>query len=108
MVALAGGTPVVVPGALEQGFKITPEALEAAITPRTKWLIFNSPSNPTGAVYSRDQVEAIGKWAAEHDIWVVTDEIYEHLVYDGVKAESLPVVVPEIADRVMPSAAPAH
>ena len=61
-------------------------------------LLFCSPSNPTGAVYPREQVEAIGRWAVEHGVWVVTDEIYEHLVYDGVTAESMPVVVPELAD----------
>ncbi len=100
-ITLAGGVPVQVTADESTGYRVTIEQLEAARTERTKVLLFNSPSNPTGAVYPRDQVEAIGKWAAEHDIWVVTDEIYEHLVYDGVKAESLPVVVPEIADRTL-------
>jgi aspartate aminotransferase len=80
------------------GYLATVEQLEAARTPRTKALLFCSPSNPTGAVYPRDQVEAIGRWAVEHGIWVITDEIYEHLVYDGVRAESMPVVVPELAE----------
>lgn len=100
-VALAGGKSVVLPTDAAAGFKVTVEQLEAARTPATKALVFVSPSNPTGAVYSRDETEAIGRWALEHGIWVVTDEIYEHLVYDGVKAESLPVVVPEIADRTL-------
>ncbi len=73
------------------------EQLEAARTPRTKVLLFCSPSNPTGAVYPREEVEAIGRWAVEHDIWVVTDEIYEHLTYDGLRAESMPVLVPDLA-----------
>ena len=74
------------------------EQLEAARTPRTKVLLFCSPSNPTGAVYPREQVRAIGQWALEHGVWVVTDEIYEHLVYDGVSASSIVVEVPELAD----------
>jgi len=100
-IALAGGVPVQVTADESTGYRVTVEQLEAARTERTKVLLFNSPSNPTGAVYTREQVEAIGKWAAEHDIWVITDEIYEHLVYDGAKAESLPVVVPELADRTL-------
>ena len=82
-----------------QGYKVTPEQLEAARTDRTKVLVFNSPSNPTGAVYDRAEVEAIGRWLVEHDLWVLTDEIYEHLVYDGLETASLPVLVPELADR---------
>src|SRR5699024_4508378 len=74
------------------------DQLEAARTDRTKVLLFNSPSNPTGAVYPPEQVEAIGHWALEHGIWVVTDEIYEHLLYDGATAPSVPVAVPELAD----------
>jgi aspartate/methionine/tyrosine aminotransferase len=80
------------------GYLVSVEQLEAARTPRTKVLLFNSPSNPTGAVYPRALIEAIGRWAVEHGIWVVTDEIYEHLVYDGVESVSMPVVVPELAD----------
>jgi len=98
-IRLAGGVPVEVLADETQDYKVTVEQLEAARTPRTKVLLFNSPSNPTGAVYTRDEVEAIGRWLVEHDLWVLTDEIYEHLVYDGLSAESLPVVVPELADR---------
>ncbi|AXB46759.1 pyridoxal phosphate-dependent aminotransferase [Amycolatopsis albispora] len=100
-ITLAGGVPVQVTADESTGYLVSVEQLEAARTPRTKVLLFNSPSNPTGAVYPREQVEAIGRWALEHGIWVITDEIYEHLVYDGVKAESLPVVVPELADRTL-------
>jgi aspartate/methionine/tyrosine aminotransferase len=97
-IRLAGGVPVEVLADETQGYKVTVEQLEAARTDRTKVLLFNSPSNPTGAVYSRDEVETIGRWAVEHGLWVLTDEIYEHLVYDGVEAASMPVVVPELAD----------
>ena len=82
-IALAGGTPVEVLADETQDYLVTVEQLEAARTDRTKALLFCSPSNPTGAVYSREQVRAIGQWALEHGIWVVTDEIYEHLTYDG-------------------------
>jgi aspartate/methionine/tyrosine aminotransferase len=80
-------------------FRVTVDQLEAARTPRTKVVVFVSPSNPTGAVYPRDEVEAIGRWAVEHGIWVLTDEIYEHLTYGGHVFSSMPVVVPDIADR---------
>ncbi|MCL4138256.1 UNVERIFIED_CONTAM: hypothetical protein GTU68_061846 [Idotea baltica] len=100
-VRLAGGVPVQVETTIRDGFKATVEQLEAARTDRTKALIFVSPSNPSGAVYSRDQVEAIGRWAVEHGIWVLTDEIYEHLVYDDNEFHSMPVLVPELADRCM-------
>ncbi len=98
-IALAGGVPVVVEAGIEQGFRVSVDQLEAARTPRTKVLLFVSPSNPTGAVYPRGEIEAIGRWAAEQGLWVVTDEIYEHLVYDGVEHHSMPVVVPELTDR---------
>ncbi|GAA4000897.1 pyridoxal phosphate-dependent aminotransferase [Allokutzneria multivorans] len=97
-IGLAGGVPVEVQSDETTGYMVTVEQLEAARTPRTKVLLFCSPSNPTGAVYPREQVEAIGRWAVEHGIWVITDEIYEHLTYDGVEAVSMPVVVPELAD----------
>ncbi|HVC67482.1 MAG TPA: pyridoxal phosphate-dependent aminotransferase [Acidimicrobiales bacterium] len=97
-IALAGGVPVVVATGAAGGFRVTVDQLEAARTPRTKVLLFVSPSNPTGAVYPRDAMEAIGRWAAAHGIWVVTDEIYEHLVYGGAEHHSLPVLVPELAD----------
>ncbi|MGA0933136.1 MAG: pyridoxal phosphate-dependent aminotransferase [Candidatus Nanopelagicales bacterium] len=97
-IKLAGGTPVIVDTDEASGYRATVEQLEAARTPRTKLLVFVSPSNPTGAVYTPDQVAAIGRWAAEHGIWVVTDEIYEHLVYGDAQFASMPVLVPEIAD----------
>jgi aspartate/methionine/tyrosine aminotransferase len=98
-VALAGGVTVPVLTTAPNGFRATIDQLEAARTDKTKALVFVSPSNPTGAVYSRDEIEAIGKWAVEHDIWVITDEIYEHLVYGDNEFHSLPVVVPEIRDK---------
>jgi aspartate/methionine/tyrosine aminotransferase len=98
-VYLAGGIPVSVPTREANGFRVTVEELEAARTARTKLLVFVSPSNPTGAVVSPDQVAAIGRWAAEHDIWVLCDEIYEHLVYGTAKHVSLPTVSPELGDR---------
>lgn len=97
-VRLAGGVPVEVFAGADQDYLVTVEQLEAARTPRTKALLFCSPSNPTGAVYPPDQVEAIGRWAVQHGIWVVTDEIYEHLLYDGATAPSMPALVPELAD----------
>ena len=90
-IALAGGVPVAVPADETTGYLVTVEQLEAARTPRTKVLLFCSPSNPTGAVYPPEQVEAIGRWAAEAGIWVVTDEIYEHLTYGDARHVSMPV-----------------
>jgi aspartate/methionine/tyrosine aminotransferase len=98
-IRLAGGVPVVLPTDVASGFKVTVDQLEAARTPRTKALVFVSPSNPSGAVYSPEQVEVIGRWAAEHGIWVLTDEIYEHLTYDDHVFASMPTLVPEIAER---------
>ncbi|MSW28411.1 MAG: aminotransferase class I/II-fold pyridoxal phosphate-dependent enzyme, partial [Actinobacteria bacterium] len=97
-ITLAGGVPVVVSATDDQGFRVTVEQLEAARTPQTKALIFVSPSNPTGAVYSPEEVEAIGRWALKHEIWVLTDEIYEHLVFGEHVFTSMPALVPEIAD----------
>lgn len=97
-IRLAGGVPVEVFAGEDQGYLVTVDQLEAARTDATKVLLFCSPSNPTGAVYPPEQVEAIGRWALEHGIWVVTDEIYEHLRYDGAQAPSMPVVVPELAE----------
>ena len=97
-ITLAGGVPVQVTADESTGYLVSVEQLAAARTPRTKVLLFNSPSNPTGSVYPREQIAAIGEWAVENGIWVVTDEIYEHLVYDGVESVSMPVVVPELAD----------
>ena len=100
-IKLAGGTAVEVFADESQYYIVTVEQLEAARTPKTKALLFCSPSNPTGSVYSADQVKAIGEWALEHGIWVITDEIYEHLLYDGATAPSLPVLVPAMADRTI-------
>lgn len=97
-IKLAGGVPVEVFAGADAAYLVSVEQLEAARTGKTKVLLFCSPSNPTGAVYPPEQVEAIGRWALEHGIWVVTDEIYEHLLYDGAQAPSMPVVVPELAD----------
>ncbi len=97
-IKLAGGVPVDVFAGADAGYLVTVDQLEAARTERTKVLLFCSPSNPTGAVYPPEQVRAIGQWALEHGIWVVTDEIYEHLVYDDARFVSMPVEVPELAD----------
>jgi len=98
-IRLAGGLPVEVATDESTGYLASVEQLEAARTPRTKALLFCSPSNPTGAVYPPEQVEAIGRWAADAGIWVITDEIYEHLLYEGATALSMPVAVPELAER---------
>ena len=98
-IALAGGTSVVVDTDETTGFCASVDQLEAARTPRTKALLFCSPSNPTGAVYRPQDVAAIGRWAVEHDIWVIADEIYEHLVYADAEHVSMPVVVPELASQ---------
>jgi len=98
-IALAGGVPVLLPTDEATGFKVTVDQLEAARTPRTKLLLFVSPSNPTGVVYPRADIEAIGEWVVAHQLWVLTDEIYEHLVYGGHTHHSLPVVAPGAAER---------
>ena len=98
-IKLAGGVPVEVFADETQNYLVTVEQLEKARTEKTKVLLFCSPSNPTGSVYSQEQVKAIGEWAVKHGIWVITDEIYEHLLYDGATATSLPVLVPAIADH---------
>ncbi|GAY10239.1 pyridoxal phosphate-dependent aminotransferase [Pseudonocardia sp. N23] len=100
-ISLAGGVPVKIVTGPDADYLPSVEQLEAARTPRTKALLWCSPSNPTGSVASRELTEAVGRWAAENDVWVITDEIYEHLVYDGAEAASVPVVVPEIADRTI-------
>jgi aspartate/methionine/tyrosine aminotransferase len=100
-IRLAGGVPVVLPTDESSGFRVTVDQLEAAVTERTKVLVFVSPSNPTGAVYPRDEVEAIGRWAVERGIWVVTDEIYEHLTYGDHTFHSMPALVPELADTCL-------
>ncbi len=98
-IRLAGGTPVEVLTDETSGYLAAVDQLEAARTPRTKALVFVSPSNPTGAVYPPEQVAAIGHWAAAHGLWVLTDEIYEHLVYDDAQFASMPTLVPELAER---------
>ena len=100
-IALAGGVPVIVSSDETSGFRSSVEELEAAWTPRTKALLFVSPSNPTGAVYPKGEIEAIGRWAVERGIWVLTDEIYEHLVYGAAEHHSMPVLVPELANRCL-------
>ncbi len=98
-VALAGGRPVIIDTDDSMGFKVNVEQLEQYRTSHTKMLVFVSPSNPTGAMYDRSEIEAIGRWAADNRIWVLCDEIYEHFVYAERQQHSLPVVVPEVADR---------
>jgi aspartate aminotransferase len=100
-IELAGGRIVELPTTEDSGFRVTPEQLEAATTDATKLLVFVSPSNPTGAVYAPAEVEAIGRWAADRGIWVLTDEIYEHLVYGDNRSSSMPVLAPELADRCL-------
>jgi len=98
-IALAGGTAVPLSTDTASGFRVTVDQLEEARTPATKALMFVSPSNPTGAVYPADEMEAIGRWAVEHDIWVIADEIYEHLIYDNHVHHSMRALVPELADH---------
>jgi aspartate aminotransferase len=100
-IQLAGGVPVEVLADETQNYLVTVEQLEAARTEKTKALLFCSPSNPTGAVDTPEAIEAIGRWALEHGIWVITDEIYEHLTYGDTKFTSLPVAVPELADQTV-------
>lgn len=100
-IKLAGGIPVEVFADESQNYLVSVEQLEAARSPKTKVLLFCSPSNPTGAVYPPAQVKAIGEWAVKHGIWIISDEIYEHLLYDGAVASSLPVAVPALADQVI-------
>ena len=98
-ITIAGGVPVVLPTTEAAEFRVSIEQLERAVTPRTKALLFVSPSNPTGAVYPPEEVEAIGRWALERGIWIVTDEIYEHLTYDGHAFSSMPGLVPELMNQ---------
>lgn len=102
MVLLAGGEPVVVPAGIETGFKLTPEALEAAITPKTRWFIFNSPSNPTGAGYTWDELKGLTDVLLRHPhVWVMTDDMYEHLAYDGFEFCTPAQVEPGLYDRTL-------
>jgi aspartate aminotransferase len=100
-VRVAGATPVHVTTRAEDGFRLSPELLEAAITPRTKALVLCTPSNPTGGAYAREHLEALVKVLAKHDFWIVVDEIYADLVYDGFKHVSLAAMAPELADRLI-------
>ncbi|MCK4946575.1 MAG: aminotransferase class I/II-fold pyridoxal phosphate-dependent enzyme, partial [Alphaproteobacteria bacterium] len=100
MVMLAEGTPVIIETKQEQGFKMSPQALEKAITPRTKWVIINSPSNPTGAAYSLEDLKALGEVLKKHPhVHVMSDDIYEHLIYDDFKFSTIAEAVPELYDR---------
>ncbi|HEY0106452.1 MAG TPA: pyridoxal phosphate-dependent aminotransferase [Rhizomicrobium sp.] len=99
---LAGARPVVVEARLEDGFRLTPQALEAAITPKTKWLIFNQPSNPTGACYTREQLKALTDVLMRHpQVWILTDDMYEHLVYGGFEFSTVAEVEPGLYDRTL-------
>ncbi|GAB4136711.1 MAG: pyridoxal phosphate-dependent aminotransferase [Sphingomonadales bacterium] len=100
IVLLAGGVPVFVETSLETGFKMTPAALEAAIGPKTKWLMLNSPSNPSGAAYSRDELKALADVLMRHpEVWVFSDDIYEHIVYEGFAFDTIAAVEPALRDR---------
>ncbi|WOR15127.1 pyridoxal phosphate-dependent aminotransferase [Hyphomonas sp. FCG-A18] len=102
MVKLCGGTPVVVSCGPNAQYKLTPEALEGAITPNTKWLILNSPSNPTGAAYTKDELKALGQVLLRHpQVWILTDDMYEHLVYDGFEYSTIAQVEPGLYDRTL-------
>ncbi len=102
MAALAGGSPVAVSAGPETNWKITPQALEAAITPKTKWLILNSPSNPTGAAYTREELAALAEVLLRHpQVWTLTDDMYEHLVYDGFKFSTIAEVAPALKARTL-------
>ncbi len=98
-ITLAGGVPVIIDTTEETGFRVTVDQLEAALTPRTKVLLFVSPDNPSGTVYPPEEVEAIGRWAVERGVWVITDEIYEHLTYGPHRFASMPTLVPDLADQ---------
>ena len=102
MVALAEGTPVILEGLESNGFKITPEQLEGAITPRTKWVMLNSPSNPTGAAYTGDEIRALTDVLMRHEhVWVLTDDMYEHIVYDDFAFETPASIEPRLYDRTL-------
>lgn len=102
MIKLTGGTPIILPCGSDVGFKLTPEGLCAAITQKTRWLILNSPSNPTGAAYTRAELKALGDVLIKHpDVLILTDDIYEHLVYDGFAFSTIAQIVPELFDRTL-------
>ena len=102
IVLLAEGTPVIIDGGQENGFKITADQLEAAITPKTKWLILNSPSNPTGAAYTKAELKALTDVVLRHEqVWIMTDDIYEHIVYDDFEFSTPAEVEPKLYDRIL-------
>jgi len=102
IVAFCGATPVCVPTTAESGFRITPEQLEKAITPKTKWFLINAPSNPSGACYTRAQLKALGDVLKKHPhVWILTDDMYEHLIYDGFEFATIAQVTPELYDRTL-------
>ncbi|MBW8734863.1 MAG: pyridoxal phosphate-dependent aminotransferase [Asticcacaulis sp.] len=102
MVLLAGGTPVFAVGEMSTGFKLKPETLEAAITPKTRWLLLNSPSNPSGAAYTADELKALGEVLKRHpQVWILTDDMYEHLTFDNFEYTTIAQVVPELYDRTL-------
>ncbi|MEJ1970375.1 MAG: pyridoxal phosphate-dependent aminotransferase [Rhizomicrobium sp.] len=102
IVLLGGGTPVIVTAKIEDGFRLTPEALEAAITPKTKWIVFNQPGNPSGACYTREQLKALTDVLLRHpQVWVLTDDMYEHLVYGGFEFSTIAEVEPRLYDRTL-------
>ncbi|HEY4031228.1 MAG TPA: pyridoxal phosphate-dependent aminotransferase [Caulobacteraceae bacterium] len=102
MVMLAGGTPVIVVGPESNGFKLEPEALDKAITPRTRWVILNSPSNPTGAAYTKEELRALADVLLKHPhVWIMADDMYEHLLYDGLEFATIAQVEPELYDRTL-------
>ncbi len=102
IVLLGGGKPVIVEAKMEDGFRLTPAALDAAITPKTKWIIFNQPSNPTGACYTREQIKALTDVLMKHpQVWILTDDMYEHLVYGGFKLHTIAEVEPGLYDRTL-------
>jgi len=101
MIRLAEAEPVIVQTHEEEGFKLSPEALEDAITPKAKALIINSPSNPAGTAYTREELEALVEVALRHDLWIISDEVYEHIVYDGFKHVSVASLAPEVKERTI-------
>lgn len=101
VIQMAGGVTVPIFAGAEQGYKVTVDQLEAARTERTTTLLVVSPSNPTGAVYTPEELTEIGKWALEHGLWVITDEIYEHLLYDGAQTAHIVKLVPELANQTL-------
>ena len=99
---LAGGDPIVLPCSIENNFKINPEQLDAVITPKTKWLILNSPSNPTGVAYTKEEIKGLAKVLVQHPhVWIMTDDIYEHILYDGFEFSTIAEVEPQLYDRTL-------